>query len=131
MEEKPNDRNSTLTEVKPKLKAKTELKAEDYLCLACHHKITSDKETFNYNNQSELSFINPAGYNFNIITFFDAEGCKEVGEPTLEFTWFKDHYWSFAICSRCGNHLGWKYMGKDSFYGLIRTLLVKGATLFN
>jgi hypothetical protein len=67
--------------------------------------------------------------------FRTADGCRDEGVPTLEFTWFKDHAWSFALCSRCGLHLGWKYSGNppkaDSFYGLIKSRLVKGLALFN
>jgi len=123
--------SEVITEVETDHKISTELKADDWLCAACNKKITTDKNRFEYKNQSEFQFVNPAGYNFNIITFSDAEGCKEIGEPTLEFTWFAGHSWSYAVCSRCSNHLGWRYRGKYSFYGLIRTRLVYGAALFN
>jgi cereblon len=126
-----NKTNNILPELETKVKIKTELQADDWLCIACNKKITSDKERFDYNNQSEFQFINPSGYFFDIITFESADGCFEVGEPTMEFTWFDGHEWSFAICSRCSNHLGWKYRGKHSFYGLIKSRLIKGAALFN
>ena len=126
-----NQPNKVLTELETEVKIKTELQADDWLCIACNKKITSDKERFDYNNQSEFQFINPSGYYFDIITFGSADGCFEVGEPTKEFTWFDGHEWSFAICSRCSIHLGWKYKGKYSFYGLIKSRLIKGAALFN
>jgi hypothetical protein len=128
---KQNQSNDIVTELEPEVKIKTELQADDWLCIACNKKITSDKERFEYNNQSEFQFINPAGYYYDIITFESADGCFEVGEPTMEFTWFDGHEWSFAICSRCSSHLGWKYRGKYSFYGLIKSRLIKGAALFN
>lgn len=118
-------------ELKEKVKVKTELQPDDWLCIACNKKITTDKERFEYNNQTEFQFINPGGFYFDLITFDSADGCREIGEPTLEFTWFKGHSWSFAVCSRCSNHLGWKYVGKYSFYGLIKSRLIKGAALFN
>ncbi|MBT8392560.1 MAG: hypothetical protein HKP17_12380 [Ignavibacteriaceae bacterium] len=118
-------------ELKEKVKVKTELQPDDWLCIACNKKITTDKERFEYNNQTEFQFINPGGFYFDLITFESADGCREIGEPTLEFTWFKGHSWSFAVCSRCSNHLGWKYVGKYSFYGLIKSRLIKGAALFN
>jgi hypothetical protein len=110
---------------------KTELKPDDWLCVLCNKKITSDRERFEYNNQSEFQFVNPGGYYFNIITFNSADGCSNLGEATLDHTWFDGHAWCFSLCSRCKQHLGWRYTGKYSFYGLIKTKLVKGATLFN
>jgi hypothetical protein len=133
MEEKENMNQQTdvTTELEQEVKVKTELQPDDWLCIACNKKITSDKERFEYDNQSEFQFINPGGFYFDILTFCSADGCREMGEPTLEFTWFEGHSWSFAVCSRCSNHLGWKYFGKYSFYGLIKSRLIKGAALFN
>ncbi len=130
MNEKENqNQNDTLVQLNPKVK--TELQPEDWLCLKCSKKITTDKDRFLYNNESEFQFTNPNGFVFDIITFDSADGCREEGIPTMEYTWFTGHTWSFALCSRCGLHLGWKYSGKFSFYGLIRARLIKGAALFN
>lgn len=129
--EKQNIDSNEVTQLAPEVKIKTELKPDDWLCVVCNKKITSDKERFEYNNQSEFQFINPGGYYFNILTFSNADGCKELGVPTLEFTWFEGHSWLYASCRRCSNHLGWKYNGKYSFYGLIKERLIKGAALFN
>ena len=133
MEEKINlnQQDRVSAEIDKEVKVKTELRPDDWLCIACNKKITSDKERFEYDNQSEFQFINPGGFYFDILTFCSADGCREMGEPTLEFTWFEGHSWSFAVCSRCSNHLGWKYCGKYSFYGLIKSRLIKGAALFN
>ena len=132
MAEKENlNRQDNVTQLEPEVKVKTELQPEDWLCLKCSKKITTDKDRFLYNDQSEFQFTNPEGYVFDIITFSAADGCREQGEPTMEFTWFRRHSWSFALCSRCGLHLGWKYSGEFSFYGLIRARLIKGAALFN
>jgi hypothetical protein len=123
--------SKSFTQVEPEVDVKTELQPDDWLCLICNKKITTEKERFLYNDQSEFQFINPGGYVFDIITFGSANGCIETGEPTLEYTWFPGHSWSFAVCSRCGSHLGWKYKGEFSFYGLIKSRLIKGAALFN
>ena len=132
MAEKENlNRQDNVTQLEPEVKVKTELQPEDWLCLKCSKKITTDKDRFLYNDESEFQFTNPEGYVFDIITFSAADGCREQGEPTMEFTWFPRHSWSFALCSRCGLHLGWKYSGEFSFYGLIRARLIKGAALFN
>jgi hypothetical protein len=123
--------NLKKTQLEPDIKTKTELQPDDWLCLMCNKKITEDKERFLYDNQTEFQFTNPDGYIFNIITFRTADCCREEGKATLEFTWFKKHTWCFALCSRCGLHLGWKYSGKYSFYGLIKARLIKGSALFN
>ena len=129
--ERQKQENGFSTELEPEVKVKAELQPDDWLCIVCNKKITSDKHRFEYDDKSEFQFINPGGYYFDIITFSLAEGCRDVGEPTTEFTWFPGHSWSFAVCSRCSNHLGWKYHGRSSFYGLIKSRLIKGAALFN
>ncbi len=129
--ENQNQNNVTITEPESEVKVQTELKPDDWLCVACSKKITEDKERLPYEGETEFQFANPDGYVFDIITFSTADGCRDMGDPTLEFTWFKDHAWSFALCSRCGLHLGWKYIGRFSFYGLIKTRIVKGSVLFN
>jgi hypothetical protein len=126
-----NQRNDLSLKSKQEVKFKTELKPDDWLCIACNKKITYDRERFEYNNQSEFQFVNPSGFYFDIITFRSADGCFEIGEPTLDHTWFDGHKWTFAICGRCSNHLGWKYVGKNSFFGLIKSRLIKGVALFN
>ena len=133
MEKKENQniQNDVATELETKVEVKTELQPDDWLCIACNKKISTDKERFEYNHQSEFQFINPSGFYFDIITFSSADGCREMGDPTMEFSWFDGHSWLFAVCSRCSNHLGWKYEGKYSFYGLIKTRIIKGAALFN
>ncbi|HSL90445.1 MAG TPA: cereblon family protein [Ignavibacteriaceae bacterium] len=123
--------HKTLNQEETEVKTQTELQPDDWLCLKCNKKITEDKERFLYDSQSEFRLTNPEGYVFDIITFKSADGCREEGIPTREFTWFKNHSWCFAKCSRCGLHLGWKYSGKFSFFGLIKSRLIKGAALFN
>ena len=129
--ENHNQISVTKTEPEAEVKVRTELKPDDWLCVACSKKITEDKERLPYDGETEFHFTNPDGYEFDIITFRNADGCCVEGSPTLEFTWFKDHSWMYATCSRCGLHLGWKYSGKFSFYGLIKSRLVKGLALFN
>ena len=60
--EKQNQKNNVAAESDQEVKLETELKPDDWLCIACNKKITSDKERFEYNDQSEFQFINPGGY---------------------------------------------------------------------
>ncbi|MBI9071463.1 MAG: hypothetical protein JEY94_07675 [Melioribacteraceae bacterium] len=117
--------------IKNKSKTKTLLKTTDWFCLQCKNMITSDFNRFLYDGKSEFNFTNPGGAKFNIILFNNASGCFEIGKPTFEFAWFENYKWQFSVCSRCGFHLGWNYSGSNNFYGLIRTSLIKGETLFN
>ena len=124
--------DSSIKEIpKTETKTTTNIKGDDWLCASCYNKITSDNDRFNYNGTSEFNFSNPQGYYFDIILFKNAEGCKVIGESTMEFTWFPEHSWTYSMCSRCNLHLGWKYFGSNVFFGLIKTRLVKALTIMN
>jgi hypothetical protein len=131
VEQNYNQLKNAAEQPEAEVKVQTGLQPDDWLCLRCSKKITEDKERFLYENRSEFQFTNPDGFVFEIITFRTADGCREEGEPTFAFTWFREHSWSFALCSRCGLHLGWKYYGKFSFFGLIKSRIIKGQALFN
>lgn len=73
----------------------------------------------------EHTFRNPSGFSFHILCYSDADGTLNRGEPTLEHTWFPGYAWTYAICLKCGTHLGWWFTGKDTFVGLIATRLIR------
>jgi hypothetical protein len=105
--------------------------ASDWLCAWCHNRVASERERFDYEGQREFAFDNPEGFQFNILTFAQAQGCQSVGEPTTEHTWFPGHAWSYCVCSRCRVHLGWQYLGTNEFAGLIRNRIVRAAVVRN
>ncbi len=78
-----------------------------------------------------MIFSNPERIRFHIMTFSQTHGCREVGLPTLEHTWFPGHAWSYCQCSACGLHLGWYYAGQHNFAGLIKDRIARAAPLFN
>jgi hypothetical protein len=96
-------------------------KIEKYLvCAYCAHIITSPDDAIAVDGSATHSLTNPAGITFNIGCFREAPGCSTAGEPTSEFTWFPGFMWSYALCSRCRAHMGWRYQsGMTSFFGLI------------
>lgn len=94
------------------------------LCAACGNHISSDAERIAVAGQHEHEFPNPAGILYRIGCFSDAPGCSEVGEPTLEWSWFAGFAWRIALCRHCGTHMGWGYDGESAFYGLIVDRLV-------
>ncbi len=96
------------------------------LCLQCRHRITSDKCRIEVNQCHQHAFTNPAQVRFIIGCFSDAPGCSGVDEFTSEFTWFSGYQWQVIVCSRCGEHLGWKFQSIDHrFYGLILNRLLR------
>lgn len=103
----------------------------DWLCAWCLNRVANEKARFSYDGKDEFTFSNPQGIRFEIITFSETLGCRESGAPTLDHTWFPGHAWSFCLCARCGQHLGWYYAGQHSFAGLIKSRIVRGITVRN
>lgn len=90
------------------------------VCRACGTVVTSRNEKIVVGGSHAHTFFNPAGIVFELGCFRRAPGCRNVGEPTSEFTWFAGYLWRFALCSGCRAHLGWFFEGGDNtFYGLI------------
>lgn len=92
-------------------------------CRACSHLITRGRWAINRGGAFEHRFRNPAGWSFQVGCYAKAPGAFGAGEPTSEHTWFAGYVWQFAICAKCGTHLGWWYTGVDTFAGLIVTRL--------
>jgi hypothetical protein len=105
--------------------------ATDWLCVWCHNRVANETDRFKYDGKDEFTFSNPEGIRFDIITFSQTLGCSQTGKPTLDHTWFPGHAWSFCVCDRCGQHLGWYYAGSDSFAGLIKSRIVRALTIRN
>jgi hypothetical protein len=120
--------------IEPALEGRTATAADpagDWLCVWCLSRVAHEKDRFRYEGQDEFTFSNPAGLQFEIITFIDAPGCHQTGTPTLEHTWFPSHAWSFCQCDECGQHLGWFYAGTHKFVGLIKNRIVRGLYVRN
>jgi hypothetical protein len=105
--------------------------ASDWLCAWCLNHVARERDRFAYDGRDEFVFTNPDGIRFEIITFSQTIGCREAGEPTLEHTWFPGHAWSFCLCDRCGQHLGWCYSGVHEFVGLIKNRIVRAVAIMN
>ena len=91
------------------------------VCAACRNPVTSERQRIEVNGQHEHRCVNPHGYLFHIGCFRDAPGCTVIGAPTTEFSWFRGHAWSHALCTGCAAHLGWRFDGGDTngFFGLV------------
>ncbi|MCX7825241.1 MAG: cereblon family protein, partial [Verrucomicrobiae bacterium] len=69
--------------------------ATDWLCAWCLNRVASERDRIAFNGQTEFAFKNPAGIAFIILTFARTLGCRRLGVPTLEHTWFPGHAWSY------------------------------------
>lgn len=132
----PGDPAAVLPGVdQPKLDARispaTEGVAGDWLCAWCLQVVASEKDRFRLDGQDEFSFSNPDGIRFEIMTFSEVRGCDQTGNPTLEYTWFPGHAWSYCQCGECGQHLGWFYNGQNDFIGLIKARIVRALCIRN
>jgi hypothetical protein len=101
---------------------------ERYFCARCHRLITDGRERLSMNGAHEHTVFNPAGLIFEILCFAEAPGVTAVGEPSGEFTWFKNYVWRLALCLGCERHLGWQFSGAGTpavFHGLIANRLTR------
>ncbi|RCK80094.1 MAG: hypothetical protein OZSIB_3598 [Candidatus Ozemobacter sibiricus] len=91
------------------------------VCAACRHPVTSTAERCEMAGHHRHVFTNPAGFVFEIGCFRQAPGCRALGQPTTEYTWFPGWAWQIAVCRGCGEHLGWAYSTGTfaRFHGLI------------
>jgi len=105
--------------------------AGDWLCAWCLNRVANEKDRFSYAGQNEFTFTNPEGLRFDILTFSRTLGCREIGKPTLDYTWFAGHAWSYCQCAGCRQHLGWYYSGQHQFVGLIKSRLVRALHMRN
>ncbi len=103
----------------------------DWLCAWCLNRVANERDRFSMGGKSEFSFSNPQGISFDIVLFSETCGCRQTGVPTLEYTWFPGHAWSYGECAECGQHLGWFYTGDHEFAGLIKDRIVRAIFIRN
>jgi hypothetical protein len=89
------------------------------LCRACRAEIASARDRIALGDGSPHTFVNPHGFVFRLVGFADAPGCVELGRPSRHFSWFPGCAWQVALCRTCEAHLGWRFSGVDTFWGLI------------
>lgn len=100
------------------------------LCARCGMRITNHAWRIRVAAGHEHTLFNPHGVVFHIGCFARAPGCITRGPESREFTWFKDHGWTLAGCSRCRIHLGWRFRhdSATTFFGLVLNRLKEGKT---
>lgn len=101
--------------------------ARALLCRACGHAITSTEARIEVNGQHLFVRLNPHGYLHEFGCFASAPGCRSVGIPTRQNTWFAGHHWHTQDCANCDAHLGWLFFTTSAtspFYGLLIASLI-------
>ena len=78
-----------------------------------------------FNGNHIHSCTNPAGITYDFGCYRSAPGCAVVGPEVREHSWFAGYAWQIAVCGNCGEHMGWRFCGSDSFYGLVLGRLVE------
>jgi len=93
---------------------------EAICCLACGAVITVKEQKIQVGGAHSHTFFNPLGIVFEVGCFRQAPGCRAVGGPSAEFSWFPGYLWRVVLCHRCRIHLGWMFATDgDVFFGLI------------
>jgi hypothetical protein len=118
-------------ELETRVRETTPDPAGDWLCAWCLNRVANERDRFSHNGKDEFAFTNPEGIRFEILTFSRTSGCCQTGLPTLEYTWFEGHAWSYCQCSGCRQHLGWYYSGQHQFVGLIKNRVVRALHMRN
>lgn len=115
-----NYKANTFPAVKDSFSAEEEISIDErILCRLCLAYIAKKRDVIEVEGSAFHYKKNPAGLYFSIICFSDASGCNNLGDYISEYSWFSGYKWSIVICTGCSSHLGWHFIGKGSFYGLI------------
>lgn len=89
-------------------------------CRRCGNPVSDERHRIRRGGSAWHRFTNPQGRVFEIGCYAAAPGCACQGPPSTEFSWFAGYAWRVALCAACGNHLGWRFEGRDPvFFGLI------------
>jgi hypothetical protein len=94
------------------------------LCASCRSPVTEERARVAVEGATRHERVNPAGYAFLVDCFAVAPGGRPLGEPSSEFAWFPRYAWRVVVCARCHAHLGWRFDGPDTFFGLRVDMLV-------
>lgn len=78
-------------------------------CAACEQRIARREDAVSFDGGHQHRFINPEQHTFRIGLYAWAPGCGHVGTASEYFSWFPGYTWRIALCSNCGEHLGWEF----------------------
>jgi len=103
------------------------------MCRRCSLTLAEQSDIFSMSSEGpQGAFVNPGGHLHETLTVYKAKNLKLVGEPSTEYSWFPGYAWTIVECSRCYNHIGWKFTAAKSglkplkFYGFSRKSINSG-----
>jgi hypothetical protein len=97
-----------------------------FACAFCLRPVTSAGARIEVGGSHSHSFVNPHGFRFRIGCFARVVGCRLVGEPSGEWSWFPPCRWQIELCGACREQLGWFFSSRDErFHGLVLDRLVE------
>lgn len=109
------------TPMKPIFDNPSLARADRMVCAHCGEDITRSSLRIAVNGSHRHAVPTEHGIDQEIGCFSLAPGILSVGHFALDFGQQEEGYWQMAVCSTCGNHLGWHHQtdGDFGFYGLI------------
>ena len=113
---KPADARAPLAEVERAVR-----------CARCGHALTSAKAQLELFGRHAHTFMNPSGVIFDVRLYAEAPGAFETGAPDADTSWFPRTAWTYAHCTACAGHVGWRYVDLGdgrTFFGLIADSIV-------
>lgn len=117
----------------PSAVTETTTRAEDdqerrrlLVCAECGQRITSVAARIEVAGSPSHTKVNPSGLVFQIGCFAHAVGCRTLGGPSSEWSWFAGYVWTMEVCANCLTHLGWLFQsGGHAFHGFVLDRLVE------
>lgn len=79
------------------------------VCAECGRRITSAAARTEVAGSHSHTKVNPSGLVFQIGCFAHAVGCRRLGGPSPEWSWFAGYVWTMEVCANCRTHLGWLF----------------------
>jgi hypothetical protein len=86
-----------------------------YQCRSCGGLITHSDRLIRIAGTNRHHHVNPAGSECDFHTFLACPGAVALGDATENYSWFSGYDWRMAVCSQCGQHLGWYYEAISRF----------------
>ena len=86
-----------------------ENESKAYRCASCKSVITCSDLLVDLLGKNRHRLKYSAWVFCDLFTFSSCPGAFNIGQPNENHSWFPGYGWSFALCQKCGNHLGWHY----------------------
>lgn len=96
------------------------------VCAQCEHTIARADDAISVGGSHLHTFMNPAGFVFEVLCYRDAFGTLPVGKASGEWSWFPGYLWKIEVCGGCTAHVGWSFANEgDKFWGLVKGRIVE------